>query len=162
MSATCSQPHRPRYRGGKEARQRAILAHMVEAARFRDRVWLGSNETLAAAIGCSTRTIIRDLQELERAGRISRAGLKRWHSRCVTVRCRRTATACAARPNRAFVIQRLSGRVTGNLRTLRKMFFFEETSSSGWRALTPVPVEQAMGRLLRRQLDSNEGCEAGA
>lgn len=55
-----------------------LYAHMVSQARFRDRLYMGSDATAARELGVSRRTIIRWRQDLEKSGRIIRCGWKRW------------------------------------------------------------------------------------
>jgi hypothetical protein len=56
--------------------ERRLYRYMVEQARHRDRIYFASDDTAAAELGVSRRTIIRWRQKLEADGRIERDG---WH-----------------------------------------------------------------------------------
>lgn len=59
---------------GKEIRQRSILEYMTEKARYRDKVFFGSQGQMAEDLGVSRRTVIRDFKELEAVAKIERVG----------------------------------------------------------------------------------------
>lgn len=125
---------------------------MLGQARFRDRRYFCADQTAAAALGVSRRTIIRWRCQLEAEGKISRDGYHQWRPRCKTVVYRLNVT------QRIPCKPRTSSSATRNTHSVRVSLRY------GWHAKGSVTMRERdlAWETLVRETAANPAIERGA